>query len=75
VNEGIPVVVIPSDSEIARTVNEGIPVVVARPDSEPAQAFARLADLIAGPSVAGQEPVAVPVGNGGSRKRLFGRKA
>ena len=70
-----PDVFIPSDREIPRTVNEGIPIVVARPQSEPAQAFARLADLIAGPSVAGQEPVAVPVGNGGSRKRLFGRKA
>ena len=72
-----PDVFIPSDREIPRTVNEGIPIVVARPQSEPAEAFARLANLIAGSVAAGQEPAAVPAGNGGSgaRKRLFGRKA
>jgi pilus assembly protein CpaE len=69
-----PDVFIPSDREIPRTVNEGIPIVVARPHSEPAEAFARLADLLAGPALP-QEPVAVAVGDGGSRKRLFGRKA
>jgi pilus assembly protein CpaE len=68
-----PDVFIPSDREIPRTVNEGIPIVVARPQSEPAEAFGRLADLIAGPSV-GDEPVAVAAA-GGSKRRLFGRKA
>jgi pilus assembly protein CpaE len=68
-----PDVFIPSDREIPRTVNEGIPIVVARPQSEPAEAFGRLADLLAGPSVA-EEPVAVAAG-GGSKRRLFGRKA
>jgi pilus assembly protein CpaE len=68
-----PDVFIPSDREIPRTVNEGIPIVVARPQSEPAEAFSRLADMLAGPAV--PEPVAVAAGNGGSRKRLFGRKA
>ena len=72
-----PDVFIPSDREIPRTVNEGIPIVVARPQSEPAEAFARLASLIAGSVVAGQEPAAVPGNGGGSRskKKLFGRKA
>jgi pilus assembly protein CpaE len=73
-----PDVFIPSDREIPRTVNEGIPIVVARPQSEPAEAFGRLASLIAGSAVAGQEPAAVPGGNGGgsrSKKKLFGRKA
>jgi pilus assembly protein CpaE len=69
-----PDVFIPSDREIPRTVNEGIPIVVARPQSEPAEAFARLADLIAGPTVGGQEPVPVAASSGGGRKRLFGRK-
>ena len=68
-----PDVFIPSDREIPRTVNEGIPIVVARPQSEPAEAFGRLADLLSGPSTA-EEPVAVAAG-GGSRRRLFGRKA
>jgi pilus assembly protein CpaE len=68
-----PDVFIPSDREIPRTVNEGIPIVVARPQSEPAEAFGRLADLIAGPSVV-DEPVAVAAA-GGSKRRLFGRKA
>jgi pilus assembly protein CpaE len=68
-----PDVFIPSDREIPRTVNEGIPIVVARPQSEPAEAFGRLADLLAGPSTV-EEPVAVAAG-GGSRRRLFGRKA
>jgi MinD-like ATPase involved in chromosome partitioning or flagellar assembly len=54
-------------------VNEGIPIVVARPQSEPAEAFARLADMLAGPAIPEQIPVAA--GDGGSRKRLFGRKA
>jgi pilus assembly protein CpaE len=70
-----PDVFIPSDREIPRTVNEGIPIVVARPQSEPAEAFARLADLLAGPAVAGQEPVAAAAAEGGSLLRLFGRKA
>jgi pilus assembly protein CpaE len=68
-----PDVFIPSDREIPRTVNEGIPIVVARPQSEPAEAFGRLADLLAGPSTA-EEPLAAAAG-GGSRRRLFGRKA
>ena len=68
-----PDVFIPSDREIPRTVNEGIPIVVARPQSEPAEAFSRLADILAGPAVS--EPIAVAAGDGGSRKRLFGRKA
>jgi pilus assembly protein CpaE len=67
-----PDVFIPSDREIPRTVNEGIPIVVARPQSEPAEAFGRLADLLAGPS-ASEEPLAAA--GGGSRRRLFGRKA
>jgi pilus assembly protein CpaE len=67
-----PDVFIPSDREIPRTVNEGIPIVVARPQSEPAEAFGRLADLLAGAPVA--EPVAVAA-SGGSKRRLFGRKA
>src|SRR5919108_16080 len=69
-----PDVFIPSDREIPRTVNEGIPIVVARPQSEPAEAFARLAELLAGPSVV-QEPVVAQAGEGGSLLRLFGRKA
>jgi pilus assembly protein CpaE len=69
-----PDVFIPSDREIPRTVNEGIPIVIARPQSEPAEAFGRLADLLAGPSAA-EEPVAVAAGGGGSKRRLFGRKA
>jgi pilus assembly protein CpaE len=69
-----PDVFIPSDREIPRTVNEGIPIVVARPQSEPAEAFSRLADMLAGP--AALEPVAAAAaGDGASRKRLFGRKA
>jgi pilus assembly protein CpaE len=68
-----PDVFIPSDREIPRTVNEGIPIVVARPQSEPAEAFGRLADLLAGPSAATEEPVAVAAGGG--KRRLFGRKA
>ena len=68
-----PDVFIPSDREIPRTVNEGIPIVVARPQSEPAEAFSRLADMLAGP--AAPEPVAVAAGDGAPRKRLFGRKA
>jgi pilus assembly protein CpaE len=69
-----PDVFIPSDREIPRTVNEGIPIVVARPQSEPAEAFGRLADMLAGP--ASPEPVAVAAASdGASRKRLFGRKA
>jgi pilus assembly protein CpaE len=68
-----PDIFIPSDREIPRTVNEGIPIVVARPQSEPAEAFGRLADLLAGPSIL-EEPVAVAAG-GGSKRRLFGRKA
>ena len=69
-----PDVFIPSDREIPRTVNEGIPIVIARPQSEPAEAFGRLADLLAGPSAV-EEPVAVAAAGGGSRRRLFGRKA
>jgi pilus assembly protein CpaE len=69
-----PDVFIPSDREIPRTVNEGIPIVVARPQSEPAEAFGRLADLLAGPSAA-EEPVAVAANSSGSKRRLFGRKA
>ena len=68
-----PDVFIPSDREIPRTVNEGIPIVVARPQSEPAEAFGRLADLLAGPSSV-EEPVGVAAGSG-SKRRLFGRKA
>jgi len=68
-----PDIFIPSDREIPRTVNEGIPIVVARPQSEPAEAFGRLADLLAGPSAV-EEPVAVAAG-GGSKRRRFGRKA
>jgi pilus assembly protein CpaE len=69
-----PDVFIPSDREIPRTVNEGIPIVVARPQSEPAEAFSRLADMLAGP--AALEPLALTAaGDGAPRKRLFGRKA
>jgi pilus assembly protein CpaE len=69
-----PDVFIPSDREIPRTVNEGIPIVIARPQSEPAEAFGRLADLLAGPSLV-EEPVAVGAAAGGSKRRLFGRKS
>jgi pilus assembly protein CpaE len=69
-----PDVFIPSDREIPRTVNEGIPIVIARPQSEPAEAFAKLADILAGPGVVADELVAAGAG-GGSKRRLFGRKA
>jgi pilus assembly protein CpaE len=69
-----PDIFIPSDREIPRTVNEGIPIVIARPQSEPAEAYGRLAELLAGP--VGEEPVAVAASGGSSSKRrLFGRKA
>jgi pilus assembly protein CpaE len=68
-----PDIFIPSDREIPRTVNEGIPIVVARPQSEPAEAFGRLADLLAGPTAV-EDPVAVGAG-GSSKRRRFGRKA
>jgi pilus assembly protein CpaE len=68
-----PDVFIPSDREIPRTVNEGIPIVIARPQSEPAEAFRRLADLLGGP--AADEVVLAEATNGGSRRRIFGRKA
>jgi len=72
-----PDVFIPSDREIPRTVNEGIPIVVARPASEPAEAFGRLADVLLGEAVPGEEQVPVPVAaeSGGSKRKLFGRKA
>src|SRR6188508_1759468 len=75
-----PDVFIPSDREIPRTVNEGIPIVVARPQSEPAEAFARLANLLMGEAAAEDNvPVAAAAGAassaGGSKRRLFGRKA
>jgi pilus assembly protein CpaE len=69
-----PDVFIPSDREIPRTVNEGIPIVIARPQSEPAEAFRRLTDLLAGSTA--EEPVLVEAANGGgSRRRIFGKKA
>jgi pilus assembly protein CpaE len=67
-----PDVFIPSDREIPRTVNEGIPIVIARPQSEPAEAFRRLADLLGGPAT--EELVLAETVNGGSRRRIFGRK-
>jgi pilus assembly protein CpaE len=71
-----PDVFIPSDREIPRTVNEGIPIVVARPQSEPAEAFVRLADLLSGPTVSGEEPVlAAAAAEAAPRRRFFGRKA
>ena len=70
-----PDVFIPSDREIPRTVNEGIPIVVARPQSEPAEAFRRLANLLAGSAVAEEPVIAMASGETGSRRRLFGRKA
>jgi pilus assembly protein CpaE len=71
-----PDVFIPSDREIPRTVNEGIPIVVARPQSEPAEAFVRLADMLAGPTTA-EAPVLAAASAEPARKRrlLFGRKA
>jgi pilus assembly protein CpaE len=70
-----PDIFIPSDREIPRTVNEGIPIVVARPQSEPAEAFGRLADLLAGPpSEEAAMAAAAQSSNGGSLLRLFGRK-
>jgi pilus assembly protein CpaE len=70
-----PDVFIPSDREIPRTVNEGIPIVIARPQSEPAEAYGRLANLLAGPAAV-EEPALVSAGGGtGSKRRLFGRKA
>jgi len=72
-----PDVFIPSDREIPRTVNEGIPIVVARPQSEPAEAFGRLADFLLGETVSAEssEPVAAVAEGGGSKRRIFGRKA
>jgi len=74
-----PDIFIPSDREIPRTVNEGIPIVVARPQSEPAEAFARLADLLSGARAESQEQETVLVAAGqskpGPKRRLFGRKA
>jgi pilus assembly protein CpaE len=74
-----PDVLIPSDREIPRTVNEGIPIVIARPHSEPAEAFGRLAELLAGPvGETAQEPAlattAAPQAEPPKRRR-FGRKA
>jgi pilus assembly protein CpaE len=70
-----PDVFIPSDREIPRTVNEGIPIVIARPQSEPAEAYTRLAELLAGPST-GEAPVSAVAAKDTSRRRLlFGRKA
>jgi pilus assembly protein CpaE len=72
-----PDVFIPSDREIPRTVNEGIPIVVARPQSEPAEAYGRLASLLVGDGVGAEEavPVAASASEGGSKRRIFGRKA
>jgi pilus assembly protein CpaE len=73
-----PDVFIPSDREIPRTVNEGIPIVVARPQSEPAEAFGRLANILLGDLAHADEsmPVAVAAADGGgSKRRIFGRKA
>jgi len=71
-----PDVFIPSDREIPRTVNEGIPIVIARPQSEPSEAFARLANLLAGDVMEADSPVPVLAGaDAASKRRLFGRKA
>jgi pilus assembly protein CpaE len=74
-----PDVFIPSDREIPRTVNEGIPIVVARPQSEPAEAYARLAGLLTGDVTSEngeiEVPTAVGAEPGGSKRRIFGRKA
>jgi pilus assembly protein CpaE len=74
-----PDVLIPSDREIPRTVNEGIPIVVARPQSEPAEAFGRLADLLAGPVAAPSETQPAPAltaagAQGGQPKRRLLRR-
>jgi pilus assembly protein CpaE len=74
-----PDILIPSDREIPRTVNEGIPIVIARPQSEPAEAFGRLAELLAGPVAETAEELALaaaatPQGEP-SKRRRFGRKA
>jgi pilus assembly protein CpaE len=74
-----PDVLIPSDREIPRTVNEGIPIVVARPQSEPAEAFGRLADLLAGPVTAPSETQPAPAltaagAQGGQPKRRLLRR-
>lgn len=72
-----PDVLIPSDREIPRTVNEGIPIVIARPQSEPAEAFHRLAELLAGPV---EETAAEPALAAAARqaeqpkRRRFGRR-
>ena len=71
-----PDIFIPSDREIPRTVNEGIPIVVARPQSEPAEAFGRLANILVGGAGHPEEPVPAAIGaDGGSKRRIFGRKA
>lgn len=70
-----PDVFIPSDREIPRTVNEGIPIVVARPQSEPAEAYGRLAELLAGPANGEATPVPAVAENTSRRRLLFGRKA
>jgi pilus assembly protein CpaE len=75
-----PDVLIPSDREIPRTVNEGIPIVLARPQSEPSEAFARLADLLAGPAAVPSEAQPVPAlsaagaENSPPKRRLLRRK-
>jgi pilus assembly protein CpaE len=73
-----PDVLIPSDREIPRTVNEGIPIVLARPQSEPAEAFAQLADILAGPAATPREELAQAVATSGaesgSKRRLLRRK-
>ena len=54
---------------------------VARPQSEPAEAFARLADLLVGETVSVEQPVAAAAASAGAsssgsgKRRLFGRKA
>jgi pilus assembly protein CpaE len=74
----VPDVLIPSDREIPRTVNEGIPIVIARPQSEPAEAFAKLAELLAGPvaDTTEEQPVlAAAAPQVETKRRRFGRKA
>ncbi|GIU95315.1 MAG: hypothetical protein KatS3mg012_1772 [Gaiellaceae bacterium] len=70
-----PDILIPSDREIPRTVNEGIPIVIARPQSEPAEAFSRLAELLAGPTAEAATEPALAAAAPEPKRRRFGRKA
>jgi len=63
---------IPSDVEITRSVNEGRPIVLSRPKSDAAQAFVKLAQQFAGPTVEDEVPHEETVPQ--PRRRLLPRR-